>query len=152
MCRLLFLLNDRGQSPAGKRPHGTRRRAPWGTGRRERPNIRTWEPARPVGCENCPSELQHAALLCPGSPQTGAREQRARLFWVDSWTHQPNMKNLFWWQSCSLINWSSEASALFICLNNTFYLPVIIQCFHSKRLCSVIKLQQWLNVCCLIGN
>lgn len=70
---LCFLLNDRGQSPAGKRSHGTQRRAPWG--RREGP----WEAARPVRCENRPSELQDAVLICPGRPQTAAREQKARL-------------------------------------------------------------------------
>lgn len=94
MRRLLFLRNDRGQSPAGKRPHGTREELPGASGG-QGTNIRTWEPARPVRCENGPSELQEAALICPGRPQTGAREQNARLLWVDSWTYQPHMKTLF---------------------------------------------------------
>lgn len=39
--------------------------------------------------------LQDAVLICPGRPQPGAREQKARLLWVDSWTQQPDMKSLF---------------------------------------------------------
>lgn len=40
----------------------------------EGPNIRIWEPASPVRCEICLSNLQDEALICLESPQKCAKD------------------------------------------------------------------------------
>lgn len=115
----LFLLNDRGQSPAtaGKRPHGCGEELPGATGGKGH-NIRSWggEPGR--------SDVKIAlvsrgtwTLICRGSSQTSSRdpERRTQLFFYSKRQcsiHPSNMRNLFWWQSSSLLKWSSNVLLL----------------------------------------
>lgn len=138
----LFLLNDRGQSPAtaGKRPHGCGEELPGATGGKGH-NIRSWEgePGR--------SDVKIAlvsrgtwTLICRGSSQTSSRdpERRTQLFFYSKqqWSIHgfttPNLRTYF---GDKVPRWSSEVATFssLICLDKTIYLHCTFSILNSNN-------------------